>query len=100
MLMEKIKPVLEVLKNKYVAVGLVFIVWMVFFDQRDVSTIWERKNKLSKLNKSEKMLNAQIADTKKELTLLKTNAQTIETYARENYMMKKDNEDLFIVEKK
>jgi cell division protein DivIC len=100
MLMEKIKPILEILKNKYVAVGLVFIVWMAFFDQRDIGTILERKSKLNKLIKSEKMLNAQIADTKKELTLLKTNAQTIETYARENYMMKKDNEDLFIVEKK
>ena len=33
----------------------------------------------------------------KELDLLKTNAQTIEKYAREKYLMKKDNEDLFIV---
>ena len=39
----------------------------------------------------------QIADTRKELDLLMTNAQTIEKYAREKYMMKKDNEDLFIV---
>ena len=39
----------------------------------------------------------QIAETKKELDFLITNAQTIEKYARERYMMKKDNEDLFIL---
>jgi len=38
-----------------------------------------------------------IVETKKDLSLLKTNPQTIEKYARENYMMKKDNEDLFII---
>ena len=39
----------------------------------------------------------EITETRKELGLLKTNAQTIEKYAREKYLMKKDNEDLFIV---
>jgi len=38
-----------------------------------------------------------IKDAKKELALLKTSAQTIEKYARENYYMKKANEDLFLV---
>jgi cell division protein FtsB len=38
-----------------------------------------------------------IKETRGELDLLKTNAQTIEKYAREKYYMKKDNEDLFIV---
>ena len=38
-----------------------------------------------------------LKETRKELELLKTSAQTIEKYARENYYMKKDNEDLFIV---
>jgi len=39
----------------------------------------------------------QIADTKHELELLKTNPETLEKYAREKYLMKKDNEDLFII---
>ena len=38
-----------------------------------------------------------ISETNKDLDLLKTNPQTIEKYARENYLMKKDNEDVFIV---
>ncbi len=42
-------------------------------------------------------MTRQIAATKEELDLLKTNPQTLEKYAREKYMMKKDNEDLFII---
>lgn len=38
-----------------------------------------------------------IVETSKDRDLLKTNSQTVEKYARENYMMKKDNEDLFII---
>jgi cell division protein DivIC len=49
------------------------------------------------LQKSEQHLTKTILETKQELDQLKTNAQTIEKYARENYLMKKDNEDLFIV---
>jgi len=59
--------------------------------------ISSRRDKLDELQKSELHLNQQIAETRQELGLLKTNAQTIEKYAREKYLMKKDNEDLFIV---
>ena len=42
-------------------------------------------------------MDKQISDTKQELELLKTNPYTLEKYAREKYMMKKDNEDLYII---
>lgn len=70
---------------------------MIFFDLKDWRLINARSNKLTELQQSEKHLNNLINDTRIELNLLKTNAQTIEKYAREKYYMKKDNEDLFIV---
>jgi cell division protein FtsB len=57
----------------------------------------KRVHELNKLEKSERLMDKQIADTKQELDLLKTNPETLEKYAREKYMMKKDNEDLFII---
>lgn len=87
----------SLLKNKYLLAGTFFLVWMLFFDVRDWPTIFEKRSKLKELRKNEKHIDNQIVDTKKELDLLKTNAQTIEKYAREKYLMKKDNEDLFIV---
>ena len=70
---------------------------MIFFDLKDWRLINNRTNKLTELEKSEKHLDNLIKDTRIELNLLKTNAKTIEKYAREKYYMKKDNEDLFIV---
>jgi cell division protein FtsB len=87
----------SLLKNKFLLASCFFLVWMLFFDARDWGLIRENKNKLEDLQKSEKHLATEIKDTRKELALLKTSAQTIEKYAREKYYMKKDNEDLFIV---
>lgn len=85
------------LKNKYFLTTVFFIVWMVFFDMKDLATDFARRTKLRELQKKEKYMVSQISETRKELGLLETSAQTIEKYAREKYMMKKDNEDLFIV---
>lgn len=85
------------LRNKYVLAILSFLVWMIFFDPKDWSLISARRDKLQELQKSEQHLNQQIAETRQELRLLKTSAATIEKYAREKYHMKKDNEDIFIV---
>jgi len=83
--------------NKYLITGIAFAVWMLFFDRNDVILQLKRVHELNKLQESEKVMTEKIADTKHELELLKTNPETLEKYAREKYLMKKDNEDLFIV---
>jgi len=85
------------LKNKYLICIVVFVVWMIFFDVKDWGLLIERHNKISELEKSEKMLSEQIQETRAELNLLRSDAQSIERYAREKYYMKKDNEDIFLV---
>lgn len=95
--MKYLSGTFAILKNKYFLASAFFIIWMSFFDPKDWGLLFDRKQKLKELDKSEKHLTLEIADTRKELDLLKTNAQTIEKYAREKYYMKKDNEDLFIV---
>jgi cell division protein DivIC len=96
---KKFKPVLDKLKNKYVIVILAFLIWMTFFDPKDIGLMFSRSSKLNELKTSEKHLKTEIQQTKKELSLLKTDASSIEKYAREKFYMKKDNEDLFIVNK-
>ena len=86
------------LKNKYFLSGVAFMVWILFLDNRnDLFSQYERLTRSRELSKNEQHLSNEIAETQKELDLLKNNAQSIEKYARENYMMKKDNEDLFIL---
>ncbi|MBC7537172.1 MAG: septum formation initiator family protein, partial [Ferruginibacter sp.] len=86
-----------VAKNKYFIAVACFTIWMLFFDPKDLSLIFSRRDKLKELQKSEQVLAKKITETRTELNLLRTSALTIEKYAREKYLMKKDNEDLFIV---
>ena len=95
--MKSARRFLIILKNKYIIAAVAFVVWMLFFDMKDWRTINARGTKLKNLKQSEKLLTAQIKDTRKELNLLRTDAGSIEKYAREKFNMKKDNEDLFIM---
>ena len=85
------------LKNKYFLTALVFAVWLLFFDDRDIiTTHFKYRNELKQLEKSRDYYLQQIDTTKKELEGLKQSPDKLEKYAREKYLMKKDNEDLFI----
>ena len=86
------------LKNKYVLTVIGFAVWMLFFDDRDVyNTYFKQRRELNTLQDNKVYFEKQITATSKELDQLKINAATIEKYAREKYLMKRDNEDLFVV---
>ncbi len=85
------------LTNKFLITGVLFMVWMTFFDPKDISADIAKNKKLQELQKSEQHFNQLIVATRYELNQLNNNAQTMEKYARENCLMKKDNEDLFII---
>lgn len=88
---------IKLARNKYFVVSAFFLVWMLFFDPRDWGLIRARSNKLKELRESEERISAEIEKTRTELNALKTSASTIEKYAREKYLMKKENEDLYII---
>lgn len=87
------------IKNKYLLTFVCFAVWMLFFDDRDLYvTVHKQRQELQELRTSKAYYEEQISNTKKELDKLKINALTIEKYAREKYLMKRENEDLFLIE--
>jgi cell division protein DivIC len=97
--MKLIERIPSWLKNKYVLTLIGFAIWMLFFDDRDFfTTYFKQRSELNALVQSKQYYEKQIATTQKELDQLKINAATIEKYAREKYLMKRDNEDLFVVE--
>ena len=87
------------LRNKYFIALAAFIVWMLFFDERDVFTMQHHRAELKELQQSKKYYTDQINKEKAELEGLKS-AATLEKYAREKYYMKRDNEDLFLIPEK
>jgi len=91
------KKLRYIFTNKYLITGIAFAVWMLFFDRNDVTLQIHRARELNKLEQNEKNMTVRITNTQQELDLLKTNPETLEKCAREKFMMKKDNEDLYIV---
>jgi cell division protein FtsB len=85
------------LKNKYFLATAFFISWMLFFDHNDLFLQRQRANELSELKETKAYYQSQIDQTRKELEEIRINTASLEKIAREKYMMKKDNEELFII---
>ena len=85
------------LKNKYFICLAAFCVIILFLDKNDFFTQNGRIKELKELQQSKKYYTTQIAAERKELEALKTNPAAVEKLAREKYLMKRDNEELFLV---
>ncbi|MEP7257837.1 MAG: septum formation initiator family protein [Flavitalea sp.] len=88
----------RLLKNKYLLAAGALVVWMVFFDDRDIiTTHFKHRHELQRLQESRAYYEKEIKDTRRELDKLRSDAGILEKYAREKYRMKRDNEDIFII---
>ena len=84
-------------KNPMVFIVLIFVIWMIFFDTNSLIIHNELSNDIDKLKKQKKYFTNEINKDKSELKLLQTDSG-LEKYAREKLFMKKENEDIFLIE--
>ena len=87
---------MNLLKNKYFITLIALTVWLTFFDKNDVFTQYELIQKCEKLERDKQYYLTEIENNKKNLNDLRTNKKSLETFAREKYLMKKDNEDIYV----
>lgn len=90
-------PLLKFLSNKYVIVLVFFIVWMFFLDTYSYLEHRFLDKEIDELQTNKEYYQNEINKDKKSIKTLK-NQHQIEKYAREKYYMKKDNEDIYIIE--
>lgn len=88
------------LKNKFFLAGVGFVVWLLFFDKNDILTQYDRYQELKSLKQSTDYYKKQIADSRQEIKNLQNNPHYLEKTAREKYYLKRDNEDVYIIENK
>ncbi len=88
--------ILKILKNKYFLVIVGLVVWLLYFDKNDVFTQLDLIKKCNKLNAEKEYYITEIENNKKEISELQNNKKSLETFAREKYKMKRDNEDVFV----
>ena len=89
--------VVRVLSNKYVIILLLFVVWMIFFDENSLLNHWELDKEIDNMEKSNEYYRDQIEQDKKVIENL-NDPDSLEKYAREEYKMKKENEEIFLIE--
>jgi cell division protein DivIC len=75
-----------------------FVLMMLFFDDNNLFLQLDRKRQLNDLLKSKAFYETAIANTKQTLNNLQSSPASVEKFAREHFLMKRDNEDIFIVE--
>ena len=92
------KKVLKVVTNKYFIAVVVFVSWTLFFDQNDWFSLQQRQKELNGVKDNIKYLNTEITRMNTERNNLLTNPQKLEQYARENYRMKHDGEDVYVID--
>ena len=73
------------------------MVLMLFVDHNDIFNQFDRRKQLNELLTSKHYYEQQIAETKKNLNDLQNNSAALEKYAREKFLLKKDNEDIFLI---
>lgn len=92
-----VKESLPYLKNKYVIAILAFFIWMMFFDRNSMITQYELTSTLSDYNDQKEYYLTELEKDSTSLHILENDKDALEKFAREKYLMKKDNEDVFLI---
>ncbi|MDW8333947.1 MAG: septum formation initiator family protein, partial [Bacteroidia bacterium] len=83
--------------NRYALALTVYAIWMTFFDAYNVGLRFKLASKLRRLETDQIYYLNKIEELKLQNDLLKRDGKAVEKLAREKYLMKKDNEDLYVV---
>ena len=87
----------SILTNIYVLILTVFVIWMIFFDTNSLLIHMELRKEIKKLEKQKEFLQEEISRDKEVLERL-SDPEELEKFAREQYYLKKKNEEIFIIE--
>jgi cell division protein DivIC len=87
----------RIFSNFYIIIGVVFLVWLTFFDSNDLYTQLKQTAKLKGLEDEKEFYVEKIAEVKADREELLSNDELLEKFARENYLMKKPTEDIYVI---
>ncbi len=93
----KLNTWLPYLKNKYLLTIIVFLIWLLVFDQNNLIERFRLIRQLNHLKNEKTYYLERIKEDTRRYEELKTNNKNLEKFAREQYLMKRKDEDIFIV---
>lgn len=91
------KKITRILKNKYFIAILAFVIWMLFFDRNSMMYRYKQNRTLNKYQQERDFYLREIEKDSIALHELSSDTQNLIRFAREKYLMKKDDEDIFVI---
>lgn len=91
------RPLGKVLLNKYFIVGMIFLVWICFFDTNNVGQLLRARRTLRSQRQQIEFYEQEISKMERKLEQLKSQRDSLEKFAREEYFYLQDGEDVFVI---
>lgn len=89
----------KIFANKYIIATVIFVAFMIFGDKNNLIEQYELHKQYNKVKTEHDYYIDQIAKAKQDYNELFSNDRNLEKFAREKYLMKRDNEDVFVIVK-
>jgi cell division protein DivIC len=93
------KGLKPLLRNKYFLTLAAFIIWVGLFDENNLIERHQLNKEIRTIHKEKEYYLARIAEDAARLQELQTNTDNLEKFAREQYLMHGEDEDVFIIVK-
>jgi len=91
------RKITKKVKVEIIITSVLFLLWLLFFDSDNFLKQRENSHKLYQLTEQRDYLKYKIKADQQKIEELKTDNESLEKFAREEYLMKKENEDIFII---
>lgn len=96
-MLEHLKKIVGIFRNRYITASVLFILWITFFDQTSLIYDIHLARKENQLKAQKLYYEKQTQVAIEQLKELQTNPANMEKFAREKYFMKKSNEDVYVL---
>jgi cell division protein DivIC len=91
------KKLPKAFRNFYVITLVIFLAWMLLLDSNNLVARYQLGSKLNSLEEEKEYYEEKIREVKKDRSQLFGDKESIEKFAREKYLMKKESEDIYII---
>lgn len=89
--------ILSFLSNKYLIILVLFALWIVFFDSNNLIDWYKNLTKVSDQNKQKQYYKEAIVRKEEQLKELDSNRDSLERFAREQFLFHEEGEDVFVL---
>jgi cell division protein DivIC len=94
------KKLPKAFRNFYVVTSAIFFLWMLLLDSNNLINRYQLSSKLGSLEDEKEYYEEKIKEVEKDRQELFGDRESIEKFAREKYLMKKESEEIFVIEEK